>query len=125
MTKHTFNNEYDVVIWAFSYLLHRFEESHNLFAAQCVWWIASLVKLREILEYYHRHNIFPSEYHHQQTKKDLEGDKSIHPSYIEDRDISPLNLNLQTESIDISSKPATQSQTPTEDCESESDSVDV
>jgi hypothetical protein len=59
---HTFNNEHDILIWSFSYPIRRFEDSQNLFAAQCVWWLVSLTNLTDLVEYYCHYRTFPSDY---------------------------------------------------------------
>jgi len=62
MVNHTFDNDYDVILWAFSALLDRFEKEDESFAAQCIWWLASIIQFTEILTYYRQYKIFPSEY---------------------------------------------------------------
>jgi len=62
MVNHDFDNDYDMLLWAFSTLLDRFEKADKLFAAQCIWWLASIIQLSEILSYYRQYTIFPSEY---------------------------------------------------------------
>jgi hypothetical protein len=91
MPLHSFNNEHDIVVWTLSYLLHRFEDSRNLFAAQCVWWVASLIQLTDILVYYHRYNIFPSEYQNQFEESSVSNTRKS-PEIVPERDIPPLEL---------------------------------
>jgi hypothetical protein len=99
MPKYSFNNEYDIVIWTFSYLLHRFEDSGNLFAAQCIWWIASLIKLTNVVAYYHLHKIFPSEHHNQPKESSVSNTRDSRTTK-QNWDISPLDLNEAKESVD-------------------------
>jgi hypothetical protein len=63
----------------------------NLFAAQCVWWVASLIQLTDILVYYHRYNIFPSEYQNQFEESSV-GNTRKSPEIVPERDIPPLEL---------------------------------
>ena len=75
MVLHKFNNDYDVILWAVSALLDRFNKEDKLFAAQCIWWLASIIQFTEILSYYQGiiqfteilsyyqvYKIFPSDY---------------------------------------------------------------
>jgi len=57
-----FNNKYDMIIFAVSELLDRFEKEDKLFAAQCIWWLASIIQFTEIFTYYWQYNMFPSDY---------------------------------------------------------------
>jgi len=52
MPEQTFNNDYDIIGCAFALLLRRFEEEDNWFAAQCIWWLASIIQYIEILKYH-------------------------------------------------------------------------
>jgi len=99
MSHYNFKNEYDVIVWSFSYLLHRFEDSNNLFAAQCIWWLANLVDLKNILSYYHQHKILHSE-HQSQPSEQIGNLQSIQQTQIADyRDISPLSLDANKTSV--------------------------
>ena len=60
MTKYTFDNEYDVIIFALSIILDQLEWKDHLFATQCIWWLASIIQYSDILLFYRRHKIFPS-----------------------------------------------------------------
>jgi len=62
MSGHTFDNDYDVILWAVSALLDRFEKEDKLFPAQCIWGRASSIQCTERLTYYRQFNIFPAEY---------------------------------------------------------------
>jgi len=62
MSEHKFNNEYDVILWTIFLLLDRFEKEDQLFTAQCIWWLASMIQFMEILIYYRHYQIFPSDY---------------------------------------------------------------
>jgi len=61
MVEHKFDNEYHVIVFALSSLLDRFEKEDWLFAAQCIWWQASIIQFMEILIYYGHHKLFPSD----------------------------------------------------------------
>jgi len=60
--EHWFNNEYDVILCALSLLLDHFEKDNQLFAPQCIWWLASIIQFTKILIYYCHHKIFTSDY---------------------------------------------------------------
>jgi len=60
MHEHKFNNQYKVIIFALSNILDQLERKHQIFAAQCVWWLASVIQYTEILLFYRQFNIFPS-----------------------------------------------------------------
>ena len=62
MVEHMFNNEYDIILCALSLFLDHFEEEDQVFAAQCIWWIAGIMQFTEILTYYRHSKVFPSEY---------------------------------------------------------------
>jgi len=124
MPKYSFDNEYDILIWTFSYLLHRFEDSKNVFAAQCIWWIAGLVELTDVLVYFHRYNIFPSEYHNQ-LKESSTNNKRDSPTTGQNRDISPLDL-ASIEVLPVSNTESVASNSgPEESSQSDSDYVDT
>jgi len=52
MTEHRFNNKYNVILCALSLLPDRFHMEDQLFAAQYIWWLASIIQYMEILIYY-------------------------------------------------------------------------
>jgi len=62
MVAHKLNNEYDVKLCALSLFLDQFQKEDKLFAAQCVWWLATVIQYTEILSYYQCHKISPSKY---------------------------------------------------------------
>jgi len=62
MVCHKWNNEYDVSLFTLSLMLEHFEKEDQLFAAQCIWWLASIILCTEILTYYWWYTIFPSNY---------------------------------------------------------------
>jgi len=62
MPGHKFNNEYDMIIFALSTILNQLERQNQIFAAQCIWWLASIIQYMEILLFYWRYQIFPSYY---------------------------------------------------------------
>jgi len=47
---------------ALSFLLDRFEKEDQLFAAQCIWWLANIIQFTEILSYDRHYKVFPSNY---------------------------------------------------------------
>jgi len=62
MVKHKFNTKYYIILCAFSLLLDCFTKEEQLFAAQCVWWLASIIEFTDILTYHHHCKIFPLDY---------------------------------------------------------------
>jgi len=62
MTEHRIINEYDVILCALSLIPNHLEKEDQLFAAQCIWWLASMIQFTEILSYYRHYEIFPSDY---------------------------------------------------------------
>jgi len=62
MPEYKFNNEHDMIIFALSAILDQLEKKDQLFAAQCVWWLASIIQDTNMLLFYRRYNIFPSYY---------------------------------------------------------------
>jgi len=62
MVEHKFNTNNYSTLFALSLLLDRFEKDDQLFAAQCVWWLASIIQSTEILLCDQNYKIFPSEY---------------------------------------------------------------
>jgi len=62
MPEHKFDNEYDVIIFALSAILDQLEKKDHIFAAQCIWWLTSIIQYTEILLFYRQYNIFLSYY---------------------------------------------------------------
>jgi len=62
MPEYKFNNEHDMIIFALSAILDQLERKDQLFAARCVWWLASIIQDTNMLLFYRRYNIFPSYY---------------------------------------------------------------
>jgi len=52
MPEHKFDNQYNVIIFALSTILDQLERINQSFAAQCVWWLASIIQYTEILLFY-------------------------------------------------------------------------
>jgi len=50
------------MLCALSLLLDHFKKDDQLFAAQCIWWLASIIQFTEILVYYRHYKIFPSNF---------------------------------------------------------------
>jgi len=61
MPQYKLNNEYHLVLFTLSIHLDQFEKEDQSFAAQCVWWLASIIQFMEILIYYRHYKLFPSE----------------------------------------------------------------
>jgi hypothetical protein len=85
---YTFNNKYYIVIWSLSKLLDVFKQKNQLFAASCVWLLASLIKFTDILAYYRLYHLFPSE----SSAEEKEEINTIAVD-IQHYDISELDLN--------------------------------
>jgi len=62
MTEHKFNNKSDNILYAVSLLLDQFQREDRVFAAQCIWWLASIIQFMEIVTYYQCYKLFPSDY---------------------------------------------------------------
>jgi len=56
----TFKNEADIILWTLAKLLVTFEECQYLFAAQCSWWIATVVQLDPAVRFLINTREFPS-----------------------------------------------------------------
>lgn len=91
MVLHEFDNDNDVILWAFSALLDFFKKQDMLFEVQCIWWLPSIIQFTEILTYYWHYKIFPSE-------------------YLRDCQVTPLNQNRGESSRSI--QPGRGSQLP-------------
>lgn len=62
MKDQTFANEYDIIVCALALLLRQFEKEDKWFAAQCIWWLVSIIQYTEILKYHLEYNTYPSVY---------------------------------------------------------------
>ena len=62
MVVHKFNTEYNIILCTFSILLDQFKKEDQIIAAQCIWWLASIIEVTEILIYYRQYRLFPSDY---------------------------------------------------------------
>ena len=60
MFTHGFNNMYNIRLCALSLLLDHFDREDQLFAAQYIWWLASIIQFTELLIYYCHYKVFPS-----------------------------------------------------------------
>jgi len=106
MDERRFTNDYDINAYALSLLIRRFPKEDNIFAAQCIWWLASIIQYMEILRYYLKYQTFPSEYLRDCTVTPLSeqvNDGTIIPErlsgevIVPDSDISELQLDSETE----------------------------
>jgi len=91
MTEKTFSNDYNIIVYAFALLIRRFQKADNIFAAQCIWWLASIVQYTEILKFYFEYQVFPSEYVRDLVVTPLPVQSSQEEIFFEDN-ISELNL---------------------------------
>jgi len=62
MTEWRFTNDYDIIVYALYPLIRQFQREDNIFAAQCIWWLASIIQYTEILKYYCEYQVFLSAY---------------------------------------------------------------
>jgi len=62
MTDKRFTNDYNIIVYAFALLIRRFWTEDNIFAAQCIWWLASIIHYMETLRFHFEYQVFPSEY---------------------------------------------------------------
>jgi len=62
--EHRFNNKYDIILCTLCLLLDRIDREDQLFAAQWIWWLASINPFTEILMYNHYYKGLRSEYVH-------------------------------------------------------------
>jgi len=96
MIRQPFDNDSDITVYAFSLLIRRFNKEDNIFAARCIWWLASIIQYTEIFKFYLESQIFPST-----NVKDCV--VTPHPkrvpeeTIIPDSDIADLQLGLDTE----------------------------
>ena len=62
MTERLFANNYDIIMCALSLLIRQFQKEENIFAAQCIRWLASIIQYMEILRFLLGYQTYPSEY---------------------------------------------------------------
>ena len=62
MNDYEFHNPNDVILFTLSTILDHLEKKDQLFAAQCIWWWASIIYFTDILIYHRHYKIFPSDY---------------------------------------------------------------
>jgi len=97
----TFEHEADVLLWVFGRLINIFREKQYLFAAQCVWWLAALVRLQPALAYYFDHQEFPLEIRQSATTQSrtiLSGNIVSTLELQERREVSSTLRDIQQES---------------------------
>lgn len=92
LTIHTFHNDYDLIRRATSSLLDRLEKENKLVAAQCIWWLASIIQFMEILSYYRQYKIFQVKYQIRDCKVSLLDKDTAVPLIVQD-DISEVDLD--------------------------------
>ena len=71
MANRIFDNDYDIIVCSFSLLIRCFKKEDNIFAAQCIRWIISIIQYTEIFKFYLEYRIFP-------------------PAYVKDSVVTPL-----------------------------------
>ena len=105
MVERKFNNDYDIIVCAFSLFLWQFQKENNYFAAQCIWWVGSIIQYTEILRFHLKYNIFPSDYIRNCTVSLLPS--QIHKETIvpeSETSISDLNHNSDIEEESLQSE---------------------
>jgi hypothetical protein len=100
MPSYNFDNEYDVLLFGFSILIDWFSGDNNLFAAQCIWWIASLIGCTNVLRYYRQYKTFPSK--HAETQNNTTEIITERNLGIPNSDIPELDLNQVSEDSESS-----------------------
>jgi hypothetical protein len=100
MTIYKFDNEYDVLLFRFSLLVDRFLRDDNLFAAQCVWWLAKIIQYTEVLQYYRLYKILPSKYNYGDSVTLLLRNQ-ISPQH-SNADVSDLELDTNSSDTELS-----------------------
>jgi hypothetical protein len=68
--------------------MDRFERTQSLFAAQYIWWLASIIQFTEVLSYYRHYKTFPSEYVTLESQK-----KSTQDQDMSDHDLNDVSDN--------------------------------
>jgi len=96
MTGQKFNNDYDIIVYAFSLLIQPFKEEDNIFAAQWIWWLASIIQYTEIFKFYLEYRIFSSTYFKNCIVTPLP-ERVPNEMVIPDSDIPELQLESGTE----------------------------
>jgi len=62
MTDKEFANDYDIIVYAFALLIRPSQKEYNIFAAQCIWWLASIIQCMERLRFDFEYHVFSSQY---------------------------------------------------------------
>lgn len=89
MPEYTSDTEYDLIIFTLSIILDQLERKDQLFDAQCMWWLASIIQYTEILHFYRRYKSFPSYYVKNQIATPLPAvNKDVQPG----QEITELDL---------------------------------
>jgi len=77
--------------------MNRFEKENQLFATECVWWLASLIQCTEILTYFHQYNEFPSD-HNMEPRSNNAQTNSVVTSEGDNSQTLPTNSDSQESS---------------------------
>jgi len=101
MTDKKFANDHDIIGYTFVLLIQQFQKEDNIFAAQCTWWLASIIQYTEILKFYLEYQVFPSEYVSDLVVTPLP-DRVFKEKVVLDNNIS--ELDLAEENLAISSE---------------------
>jgi len=96
MTEQKFTNNHDIIVFALSLLLRQFQKEDKLFAAPCIWSLASIIQYTEILKYYLEYQIFPSDYIRDCVVSPLRN-RDTKETIIPDSDIPELQLDSDSD----------------------------
>jgi len=92
MVKHKFNDKYEVILCALWLILDCSDMEDRVFAAMCIWWLASIIQFTDILLYYRHTKIFPPDYLNDLVFMPLE-QTHRNPCSIPDSENTKLTLN--------------------------------
>jgi len=103
MVKWEFHNDNNIITYTLFLLIQRFRKEDNIYAAQCIWWLASIIQYTEILKYYVDYQVFPSDY-----VRDCIVTPLLHHDHsgaiVPDSEIPALNLNCDSDIEDQSAE---------------------
>ena len=102
MTGYKCENEYNIIIDPSSCLLDHFQMEDRLFAAQWIWWLASIIQYTEVLIYYRVYTTFPSEYVRDCVVKQLP-QQATEETIISDIDIPALDIDDDSDQTKLNS----------------------
>ena len=102
MTGYKCENEYNIIIDPSSCLLDHFQMEDTLFAAQWIWWLASIIQYTEVLIYYRVYTTIPSEYIRDCVVKQLP-QQATEETIISDIDIPASDIDDDSDQTELNS----------------------